>query len=235
MPTSAPATEAASAGRSWRSTQAALIAVGAGVAAYAVALLATLPARVVAPRGSDVAGTVWHGSAVLGTGSASGGATARWDASLADSLASGSIAARWTLDGPATALSGIARWRPFGGTDLAAVRGRAAWPLVAAALPGLPTDCTLPLDLALDRVAAHDTSGTVTTLPGTCGTAPVRAVPRLIATFAHGDGRVTTWTDRATTLATITRAGDTLRLHLTPAGAMVLPGPGHAGDIEVGL
>lgn len=203
--------------------------IAAGLIAYALALIATLPARVVAPRGSDAAGTIWHGAANFG------GATARWDTSLAESLGSGAVAARWTLDGPATLLTGVARWRPFAGTELATVSGRTSWAQLAAAVPGLPAGCTVPIDVALDRVAAGDTHGTVRTLAGTCGTAPVRAIPRLIATFAGSGGRVTSWTDRATTLATVAVAGGVVRLHLTPAGAAVLPGPGRPGDLEFAL
>ena len=183
------------------------------------------------PRGTDAAGTVWHGSANVG------GAVARWDVSLADSLASASLAARGTLDGAATIMTGTAHWRPFTATTLTAVRGRVGWAQLAAAVPALAADCAVTLDVDLARVTASGLTGTVTTLPGTCtpaGGAP-RTVPRLLATFAGDHGRVTTWTDRATPLATVALIGGTVHLHLTAAGATVLPGPGRAGDIEFTL
>lgn len=205
--------------------------MAAGVAAYALALAATVPARVIAPDGSDAAGTVWHGSATLG------GAVARWDASLPESVASASLGARVTLDGPATVMTGTAHWRPFGGTTLTAVRGRASWAQLAAAVPALAADCAVMLDVDLARVAASGLTGTVTTLPGSCTRigASARSVPRLIATFTGASGRVTTWTDRTTPLATVALGGGSMHLHLTPSGAAVLPGPGRAGDVEFAL
>jgi hypothetical protein len=205
--------------------------VGTGLAAFALMLFATLPAGIVAPVGSEAVGTVWHGSATFG------GAVARWDASLAESIASASLAAHVTLDGPATALTGVAHWRPVGGTTLTAVRGRASWAHLAAVVPALAADCAVTLNVDLARIAANDLTGTVTTLPGSCTPvgAPVRSVPRLIATFGGASGRVTTWTDRTSPLATVALGGGIVRLHLTPVGAAVLPGPGRAGDIEFAL
>ncbi len=218
-------------GGSSRHRRATVIAVGTGLAAYALALVATLPARVIAPVGSDAAGTVWHGSATLG------GAVARWDASLPESFASASLGARITLDGPATALTGIAHWRPFSGTTLTSVRGRTSWAQFAAVVPVLAADCAVALEVDLARIAATELTGTVTTLPGSCTPvgASARPVPRLIAVFTGAAGRVTTWTDRTTPLAMIALGGGTVRLHLTTTGAAVLPGPGRVGDIEFAL
>lgn len=209
-------------------TTAALAA--AGLLTYAAALVATLPAQVVA-RGSDAAGTAWHGAATL-----PGGATVRWDWSLGRSLAAGALAFAWTVDGPDTLLTGVAR-RGFGGTSMAHVAGRAGWPLLAAAVPGLPPGCTIPLDVALDDASAAAVDGTIRSRAGTCSGAGrgVRAVPRMIATFAGAGGRITPWSDRATTYATVTLGGDAVHLHVTPAGAAVLPGPGGASDIEFAL
>lgn len=199
------------------------------MAAYAAALVATLPARVVAPRGSDASGTVWHGALGLADG-----ATAHWDWSAAQSLGSGAFAADWTLDGPGTMLTGVARLRPFGGAALTAVGGRAAWSLLAAYVPSLPPGCTIPLIVALDHVASSGTSGTVDSLPGSCPAAGAlpRPVPRMIATFAGTSGIVTPWTDRATPYATVAVVGSTVHLHVTAAGAAVF---GRAGDIEFGI
>lgn len=187
-------------------------------------MIATLPARVVAPRGSDAVGTVWHGSAVLPDG-----ATAQWDWSPAQSLATGAFAAGWTIDGPGTLLNGVALLRPLGGTELADVSGRAAWSLLAAAVPGLPYGCTIPLTVTIDRLAAAGSRGTVRSLAGTC---EGRAVARMVATFSGTSGRATPWSDSATTLATIDATGGRVRLHVTAAGATVF---GHAGDIEFAL
>ncbi len=226
LPTSAPAGLPVAA-RSWRASPAALVA--AGVIAYALALVATLPARVVAPRGADVAGTVWHGALALADGS-----VARWDWSPVQSVGSGSFAADWTIDGPGTLLTGVARLRPFGATEFAGVSGRAAWSLLAANAPGLPPGCTIPLIVALDRVSASGSRGTIRSLPGSCPApdGPPRAVPRLVAAFDGAAGTVTPWTDRATPYATVAVAGGTVHLHVTAAGAVVF---GHAGDVEFAL
>lgn len=230
-----PAARPIAAGRVGWSSRRTGIAVAVAAGAYGTALVATLPASLVAPRGSDAAGTVWHGSANVGVGA--GGAVARWDVSLAASLASASLAAQTTVEGPASVVTGMARWRPFAPPAFTDIRGRAGWAQLAAAVPALAAECTIVLALDLARVTADNVSGSVTTLPGTClipGRGP-QAVPRLVATFGGTTGVVTSWTDRATPLATATFAGSRIRLHVTPAGAAVLPGPGRAGDVEFEL
>lgn len=223
MPSSPAPTQAASAGSPRR--RPALLAA-AGVAAFAVSLVACLPAHVVAPD-ATVVGTVWHGAAALPNG-----AQARWDWSPGASLAHAALAAATTIDGPDTVVEATTLWRP-GGVGFIAVRGRAGWSLLAAAIPGLPR-CTLPLELDLARVAASGIDGTIRSRAGVCDEpGGARAVPRLVATFAGQAGRVTTWTDRATTLAAVGLANGVVRLHVTPAGAAVLPIG--RGDLEVAL
>ena len=212
------------AARSSRGRATAIIA--AGVAAYVVALVATLPARIVAPHGSDATGTVWHGVMTRADG-----ATVTWDWSPARSLESGSVAVAWILDATDTHLTGVARLRPFTAPELSRVEGRAAWALLAAAVPGLP-QCTIPMIVALETVAVRGATGAVRSLPGTCpGAVPgtTRAVARMIATFNGAQGRVAPWTEPATSLAIVDMAGGTIRLHVTAAGAAVF---GRAGDIE---
>lgn len=210
---------------SWRSPRISTPAlIAAGFAAYAVALVATLPARLAGLPG-DAAGTVWHGAAAL-----PGGVSAEWNWSLTRSLAVAGPGFDWTLDGADTALRGVARLGP-GGPAIVDAHGRVAWPVVAAAVPALPAGCAIALDVALDR-AGGGVTGTVNSAAGTCpgpGGA-VRAIPRMIASFAGGIGRVAPWSDRATTLATIDLSGTVTRLHLTPAGGATLLG--RSGEVD---
>jgi len=212
-----------------------------GVATYALALAATLPVRVVLPKAIDAVGTVWRGEAALGDSH-----VAAWHASLLDSLGRAALAGRWTIDGPGSALQGGARWRPFAGTALDTVTGRAAWPLVALAAPSLPFTCDLAVHVALDRVdfaaKQQGVAGSITSDPGSCTTrasgAP-RAVPRLIADFADPDARTTgtvaPWANRALHLADLTIENGVLRLHVAPTGAALIPGAGVPADLDVEL
>jgi hypothetical protein len=212
-----------------------------GVVVYAAALVATLPARLVVPRGVDAAGTVWRGEAALG-----GGHVAAWRASLLDSLGSAGVAGRWTIDGPGSAVEGEARWGPFAGVELDAVRGRLGWPLVALAAPSLPFACDFGVHVALDRVALapkrQAASGTLTTEAGSCSgrfAGAARAVPRVIADFVTSGDRttasVTPWANRAQPLAGLTLENGIMRLHTTAAGAALIPGAIGASDLEIEL
>ncbi len=212
-----------------------------GVVVYAAALVATLPARLVVPRGVDAAGTVWRGEAALGAGH-----VAAWRASLLDSLGSAGIAGRWTIDGPGSALEGAARWGPFAGVELAAVHGRAGWPLVALAAPSLPFACDFGVHVALDRIALapkhQAAAGSITSESGPCSArfgGVARVVPRVVADFvASGDrttATITPWANRAQPLADLTLEKGVLRLHTTAAGAALIPGSIGASDLEIEL
>jgi hypothetical protein len=214
--------------------------VGVGGAVYALALVATLPARVVLPRAVDTAGTVWHGEAALG-----GSHVAAWHASLLDSLAAAGVAGRWTIDGPGSALQGGARWRPFAGVVLDSVRGRAGWPLVALAAPALPFTCDAGVHVTLDRVVLaakrQSVAGSITSDPGSCTTrtpGATKVVPRLVADFAGGErttGVVSPWANRALHLADLTLENGVVRLHTSAAGAALIPGSTGPGDLEIEL
>ena len=212
-----------------------------GVAVYALALLATLPARLVLPGAIDAAGTVWGGEAAFG-----GGHIATWHWSLIDSLARFGVAGRWTIDGPGTALHGRARWRPFAGVDLDTVAGRAGWPLVALAAPSLPFACDFGFIVELDRAALgphrQSGAGSVQGGAGSCATrvrGDVRAVPRVVAEISgNGEiarGVVFAWANRALHLADFTIERGILRLHTTPRGAALIPGSTGPSDVEIEL
>ena len=223
-------------GRGWRWL------VATGVVTYALALLATLPARLVVPRTGlveDVAGTVWEGSAAL-----TGGHALRWYWSPLGSLGSGSVAADWTLDGPDTVLTGVGHWRP-GGTNIDQVAGRAGWALVGIAAPALPLTCDSVLTLRNASGAADRFAGEFSSSAGHCGprgTVPSAPVVRLLG-LAIDDGRVsrlslTPWTARNLPLINVTLSRDrTLIVEVTPAGAAQLGGtlPPRGATMEMQL
>ena len=204
-------------------TRTSLLIALVGVAAYGLALVATLPARIVLPSARDATGTVWHGDAAI-----AGGNVAAWHWSPLKSLARLGFAVDWTIEGPGTELSGEAVWRGPGQHELLAVAGRAGWPLVAAIAPALPFACDVPLRVALDRVAGDHIAGTVQVPAGTCAVAGLaRTMPRLIATADGVHGSVTTWTDRASHLADFTVTSGRVRVHVAAAGRALVPiGPG---------
>lgn len=213
-----------------------------GVVTYALALLATLPARLVVPRTDivqDVAGTVWEGSAAL-----TGGHALRWYWSPLGSLGSGSVAADWTLDGPNTALTGVGHWRP-GSANVDEVAGRAGWALVGLAAPALPLTCDTVLTLRHASGAADRFAGEVGSTAGHCGprgTVPVAPVQRLLG-LATDDGRLsrlslTPWSARNVSLVDVTLSRDrTLIVAITAAGAAQLGGtvPPRGATMEMQL
>ena len=99
-----------------------------------------------------------------------GGHEVTWTALPGLSLWKFGLAADWRLSGPGTDLAGRIVLYP-GGVDVGPLTGVAGWPVVAAALPGLPISCTgqarfaaVDLRLGADRTGA----GTVTAPASVC-------------------------------------------------------------------
>lgn len=222
---SATMPEGGFADRSWRWLTSAAVAV------YALALVATLPAKAVVPPGIDAAGTVWRGEAAVG------GHVAAWQASLVKSLARLGIAGEWHIDGDGSALAGTARWRP-GSIAVDGVAGRVGWGLISLAAPSLPFVCDLDGHVALDWADSRTARGSVTTEAGTCsaktGGAP-RSVPRLVMNFVGSAGTVVPWANRAPALAEWKITSDVMHLHISAAGAALMPGTPGASDVEIEL
>jgi hypothetical protein len=157
-----------------------------GLAAYAAALLATLPARFVVDWGPrwQMAGTLWSGEAVL-----DGAYRLSWRWAPLRSLAAFAFAADVRLDGGSTDIAGsvIARGRRLRFDGLS---GRGDGTLLAALDPALPFRCDVGLDVDLPRliIAGPHSSvvGEVRTGSGRCaalGTTTSALVPPLIATM----------------------------------------------------
>ena len=203
-----------------------------GIAAYALAMVATMPAGVALGNRSwrtGIAGTVWNGEVGV-----AGGSKVEWNWAPLRSLTSLAFAADWKATGPDTDMGGRGLMR-FGRTVLDQVSGSGHASLLDALQPNLPFTCDLVMQTQFDRIAIGGSGqmidGKLTTDPGTCspkaGGAPV-PVPSLLLT-AEKIGtttriRIAPAQQRRQTLVDATLSEDgALSLRLTPDGARVLP------------
>ena len=217
---------------SWSARRRLTVFVVLGIAAYALAMLATMPASVFLknrPWRSGVAGTVWNGEVGV-----AGGSKFEWNWAPLRSLTSLAFAADWTATGPDTDMGGRGLVR-FGRTVLDDVSGSAHSSVLQALQPNLPFTCDFVMQLEFARIAiggsGQAVEGKLTTDPGTCTAkngGAAAAVPSLLLT-AEKIGtatriRITPATQRRQTLMDITLAEDgKLGFRMTPEGARVLP------------
>lgn len=203
-----------------------------GIASYALAMVATLPASVFLtnkPWRSGVAGTLWNGEVGI-----AGGSKFEWHWAPLRSLTSLGFAADWTASGPETDLGGRLLASP-GRVVLDSVSGSADAGLIAALQPDLPFSCALTMQVEMKRIAIGGGSqmaeGTVASDAGSCaasGGGTPTAVPALILTAEHigteSRIRVAPMGQRRKTLvdATLSEAG-TLDVRMTADGAQQLP------------
>lgn len=144
-----------------------------GLASYALALIATLPARLLLERADEpeiwlaVSGTVWSGEAALSQGHA-----VRWRWAPLASIANLSFSTHLEIIGANTALKGVAAWRPSG-IVITGLNGNASASLVSALAPTLPFVCDFPMRVNIDRLAfggsAPGAAGEVLGSAGSCG------------------------------------------------------------------
>jgi hypothetical protein len=203
-----------------------------GIVAYAVAMVATMPASVVLnnrPWRTGVAGTVWNGEVGV-----AGGSVVAWRWAPLRSLTSLGFAVDWTAKGPDTDLGGQAILRS-GSVRLDNVSGSADASLLAALAPGLPFRCDVTMQLDLPRVKlggdGQMVEGMGTIDPGICFTdtanGPAAPTPAMAFTAQHVGTesriRLTPIGQRRRTLldATLTEDGG-YRLTLTQDGATLL-------------
>ena len=222
------------------------------MSAFAVSLVFYMPARFVAQQLNlpvkidQVAGTIWNGSAGLGDAH-----TVTWETSGSGSLRQMAMMVNWRVTGVGTDLAGrLAVPLPprADRAELDAVRGSVAWPLVAAALPGLPIRCDAIAQVESLRVTLEPKSrageGILTVAPGVCeridGAVPPVPTPALSASLAtDADGLivvVTQTTAPTTPLATarLTNA-DRIIVTIHAAGAAMVPGMPSSADSEIEL
>lgn len=213
-----------------------------GIAAYALAMFATMPASVFLknrPWRTGVAGTVWNGEVGV-----AGGSTFEWRWAPLRSLTSFAFAADWKATGPDTDMGGRSLMR-FGRTVLDDVSGSAHSSMLQALQPNLPFTCDLVMQLQFARIAIgggdQAIDGKLTTEPGTCiakNGGAATAVPALLLT-AEKLGtetriRIAPATQRRQTLMDATLGEDgQLSFRMTADGARVLPFTGMPAGITI--
>ena len=221
-----------------------------GLAAFAVSLLAYMPAQFavrqagVAVDPARVSGTIWQGKARLDDTH-----SVDWETSPLQSLRRMAVVVNWRIIGPGTDLTGrVAVPLPprADRAEIDAVTGNVAWSLVAAAIPDLAIACTaradvsgLRLSLAPNRRSAE---GSITTQPGLCnrldGSLPPVPAPALRADLFTGDDglkAVLTAADAPQTPLATARLTtlDQLILTVHAAGAALVPGMPSSADSEI--
>lgn len=217
---------------SWSARRRLTVFVVLGIAAYALAMLATMPASVFLknrPWRTGVAGTVWNGEVGV-----AGGSKFEWNWAPLRSLTSLAFAADWKATGPDTDMGGRGLVR-FGRTVLDDVSGSAHSSILQALRPDLPFACDLVMQLEFAKIAiggaGQAIDGKLTTDPGTCtpkaGGAPI-TVPSLLLTAekigAATRIRIAPATQRRQTLVDATLSEDgKLSVRMTADGARILP------------
>lgn len=217
---------------SWSARRRLTVFVVLGIAAYALAMFATMPASVFLknrPWRTGVAGTVWNGEVGI-----AGGSKFEWNWAPLRSLTSFALAADWKATGPDTDMGGRGLVR-FGRTVLDDVSGSAHSSVLQALQPNLPFTCDLVMQLQFAKIAIGGgdqmVDGKLTTAPGTCttknGNTPTPVPALLLTAEKIGTAtriRITPATQRRQLLMDATLAEDgKLSLHMTPDGARILP------------
>ena len=213
-----------------------------GIAAYAIAMLATMPASVFIknrPWRTGVAGTVWSGEVGV-----AGGSIVRWTFAPLRSLTSLGFAVDWRASGENTDLGGQALLRP-GGVRLDNVSGTANGTLLSALLPDVGFACDLTMQAEFPHLSFGPGHGLIegqaTIDPGACRKTPDGApvpTPAMILTAEHlgTDSRIRLAPigQRRRTLidATVSEDGG-YKVMLTPDGAAMLPFTGLPAGVGI--
>lgn len=203
-----------------------------GIASYALAMLATMPASVFLknrPWRSGVAGTVWNGEVGI-----VGGTKIEWSWAPLRSLTSLGFAADWKATGPETDLGGRVLARP-GRVVLDKVSGSADAAMLLALQPSLPFTCAMTLQVEMERMVLGSSGsmldGVIRSDPGSCaprGGGAMSALPPLRLSAEHaGDTsqvRITPDAQRRQSLiqATLAETGS-IDISATPDGAAMMP------------
>ena len=218
----------------------ALVLLLLGLVTYMLALLASLPARLILGDPSEsavlraVGGTVWSGEAALDEGHG-----VRWTWAPGASLVNFAFTVDWEITGPDTSLKGQTSWRPSG-MNFVDVEGQASGALLAALTPRLPFRCDFLMRVRIDALqlrgqqkgadgriessrcacALRDAPAIAAAMPPLVGTATlnVGGSTGVVAPQGEPVARLIT--------ATVTPNG-MLSVRLLPAGLALLP-PGAA-------
>lgn len=145
-------------------------------AAYALALLLTIPARLFVPEGIGVvSGTLWHGRIT-----ATDRAMLAWRLSPGASLRAFRPVMAWQWADDGALLSGQAA-PAIGGVSLRAIRGTVQGETVSAFFPALPFRCTALIDVAIDR---WELGGNAQRIRGTARSGPALCAARQSAALS---------------------------------------------------
>jgi hypothetical protein len=213
-----------------------------GLGAFAVTLVAIMPVRFAADLAGvqvpGLSGTVWQGQAQLDAGH-----VAKWDLAARDSMLTMTLLFDVGITGPQTALRGRVALTPSQAV-VGPLSGQAAWPLLAAVMPGLQITCDNVAEVrigTLTMVAPRRGVGQVTVNEGFCdrvdGTVTRVPVPALVAEITTADDGIQALvTSEAVPLVTarITNA-DRALITIHAAGAALVPGMPSGGDSQIDL
>ena len=210
----------------------------AGLFAYLLTLVATLPARLLLDRASTpdiwlaASGTVWNGEAALAHGHA-----IRWRWAPLASLANLAFTTELEVSGAGTNLRGAASWR-LAGLEVTDLRGEASASLLSALVPTLPFVCEFPMEIEMKRIALGGklpgADGSVRTFPGSCSArsntvAAAIPVPALVGEATTNVAGSTGWVaprmDRSVKLISFSVAPNGgASFEVSPAAATLFPG-----------
>jgi hypothetical protein len=212
-----------------------------GLGAFAVALVAMMPVRfaadLVGVQVPGLSGTLWDGQAQLDAGH-----VAIWDVAARDSMLRWALVFDVQVTGPQTRLTGRVAVRPTQ-IVIGPLAGQAAWPLLAAVLPGLQIACDSVADVHIGRVIlTHDArsgvgqvivnEGFCDRVDGTVTRVPVPALVADITTAEDGIQAVVTSDDVPLVTARITNA-DRAQITIHAAGAAMVPGMPSSADSQI--
>ena len=221
----------------FRANRRLLIFTGIGVAAYLLALIAGIPARLLLPL-PDAVGTIWHGEASLASGN-----RIAWHWAPLRSLIRFGFAADFTVTGSETSLAGRALLRP-GRMILDNVSGSADGALLeAVARPSFA--CLVRMQIDIEQIAigsgARSAQGRIQGEPGVCqafgGTTPV-TIPALTLQLTQTPGLAAIslaprGRGRTPLLVGGLEENGRLRLIVTAEGAAALPFASPPGGMKI--
>lgn len=215
---------------------------GIGIAAYAIAMIAKLPAGVIvdnAPWRTGVAGTVWNGEVGI-----AGSSRLEWQWAPLRSITSMGFAVDWRMTGGDTDLAGRALMRPSS-TLIDSMSGSVNANVLEAIQPELPFTCDMPMQADFPRIKLGGgdqmIAGKLLTEAGSCR--PKRggassAVPAMLLN-AEKIGtvsrlRLTPATQRRRTLMNLSLGENgAVELQMTPEGASALPFTGMPPGVSI--
>lgn len=204
-----------------------VVMAASGLAAYALGLVAFLPAEAVTGSRRDTVGTIWNGQVALDPGFAVG-----WKARPFTSLISLAGVADTQITGPDTLIRARLDAR-LTGPVVRTAEGQASLRLLNAAVPALPFTCEGVMRVEADNLAplgGARGNGLASSGPATCsatGGGPASSVGPLKAKLgsgADGSSVIVSGPDGARLAESTLARNKAVRLTVDPAAQGLLPG-----------